>query len=338
MPFFTYTPNLTDLYVRIMDEANDEFYSTVAADYEAWQDGHVTNYDVALTEVGTSGVYKFTIPAADAEARRLLIVAYRNATPSITDVPIGAAEVVYNGSAEEFVIDLNGRTDVGQFLSNAVVISGGYPDVNTELVVGDTPMSTNDAADAVWDEVLTGATHNIPTSAGKRLRQAEDATVVHDGTAQGAGGGNNTIQLDADANPTDNFYEEDWVVIESGTGAGQMRHIDTYDGTTKIATVGRDWFTNPNATSVFLILGRSSVHVHEIETNALAQINAVDNLVLTKKIAECDMKIDKSSTPWVIVFYEKGTATEIMKKKLLDIDGNNVAASNVVVGRHIHTT
>ena len=36
-------------------------------------------------------------------------------------------------------------------------------------------------ADAVWDEVLTGATHNIPTSAGKRLRQVADIGVYEGG-------------------------------------------------------------------------------------------------------------------------------------------------------------
>lgn len=36
-------------------------------------------------------------------------------------------------------------------------------------------------ADAVWDEVLTGGTHNVPTSAGRRLRTLQDFGLYEDG-------------------------------------------------------------------------------------------------------------------------------------------------------------
>jgi hypothetical protein len=62
-------------------------------------------------------------------------------------------------------------------------------------------------ADAVWDEVLTGATHNIPTSAGKRLRQVADIGVYEggqvwidtvNGTAGTASYENGTVDLPSD--------------------------------------------------------------------------------------------------------------------------------------------
>ena len=107
-------------------------------------------------------------------------------------------------------------------------------------------------ADAVWDEILTGATHNIQNSAGKRLRTIA-SQVVHTGTAQGPGTGGNQIQLDTGASATDGIYDPAMLYIESGTGAGQSRLITQYVGSTRTATVDRDWRVNPAADSVFVI-------------------------------------------------------------------------------------
>jgi hypothetical protein len=117
-------------------------------------------------------------------------------------------------------------------------------------------------ANAVWDEVLTGATHNIASSAGRRLRQLA-SVIVRAGTAQGPGTGNNQIQLDAGASSINGDYDPNVIFIETGTGAGQSRLILQYNGSTKVATVDRDWRVNPDNTSEFVILadaGRNSVN------------------------------------------------------------------------------
>jgi hypothetical protein len=132
--------------------------------------------------------------------------------------------------------------------------------------LGPNALATNDLyspiADAVWDEVLTGATHNIASSAGRRLRQLA-SVIVRAGTAQGPGTGNNQIQLDAGASATNGEYDPGLIFIETGTGAGQARLILQYNGSTKVATVDRDWRINPDNTSEFVILadaGRNSVN------------------------------------------------------------------------------
>ena len=73
-------------------------------------------------------------------------------------------------------------------------------------------------ADAVWNEILTGATHNIATSAGRRLRQAQSVLIIDEDTAAGDGGGNNTIELAAASNANDNWYYLSWVIIVENTG------------------------------------------------------------------------------------------------------------------------
>jgi hypothetical protein len=137
-----------------------------------------------------------------------------------------------------------------------------------------------DVADAVWDEVLTGASHNIPTSAGRRLRQSADVLISREETCQ-AGGANNEVILDAGASAVDDFYLNDIIILVSGTGAGQSRHIDSYTGGSKTAVVNRVWDTNPDATSDYVIRFDSTKHIHGLESDALDQITTA---ILTKVI------------------------------------------------------
>lgn len=91
------------------------------------------------------------------------------------------------------------------------------------------------------------------------------AGVVRGGTAQAGAAG--TITLDASASATDDFYNGCLVFIVSGTGAGQSRIISDYVGSTKVATVGSNWATNPDATSVFAIFALPGVIAASTPTN-----------------------------------------------------------------------
>jgi hypothetical protein len=101
-----------------------------------------------------------------------------------------------------------------------------------------------------WDELLTGATHNIATSAGKRVREI-GAFAIHSGTAQA--GNDIYLTLSATASATDGIYNRNLLVIVGGTGAGQTRTIVDYDGSTKVALADREWRVSPDATSEYQI-------------------------------------------------------------------------------------
>lgn len=77
---------------------------------------------------------------------------------------------------------------VGKMQDNT--LNGSTTTIDTTGLVNQETISV-----AVWDEPLTGATHNLPTSAGRRLRQLGQV-VLYEGLAQGAGVGGNQIQLD----------------------------------------------------------------------------------------------------------------------------------------------
>jgi hypothetical protein len=67
-------------------------------------------------------------------------------------------------------------------------------------------------------------------------------------------GASNTITLDSGASSDTNAYVGDVIKIVSGTGSGQHRTIIAYNTSTKVATVHRNWDTNPDNTSVFQTL------------------------------------------------------------------------------------
>lgn len=115
--------------------------------------------------------------------------------------------------------------------------------------IGQAATGMVEIAKAVWDRVLTGATHNIANSAGRRLRQIEASFVVASGTAQAGAAG--TITLAAGESATNDIFAGDRCVIVGGTGAGEHGMITAYNGTTKVATMSQNWVITPDATSEY---------------------------------------------------------------------------------------
>lgn len=158
-----------------------------------------------------------------------------------------------------------GQVIEGTCTGGTVVIRGNFTTSGiTNLTLSDDArFDSVQLVDDVWDEVLNKTMHNVAQSGGKLLRQLA-ATVVRQDTAQGAGTGTNQIQLDAGASATDGAYDPSIVSIVDGTGAGQSRNILQYNGTTKTATVDRNWKENPDNTSEYLIISDAGrEHVNE---------------------------------------------------------------------------
>ena len=71
----------------------------------------------------------------------------------------------------------------------------------------------------------------------------------------------------------------------------------------------------------------------------LVDVSALADLL---KFLEADIFIDSTTTPWEVVYIEKGTGivgagTELLRKKMKEIDGSNITESTKVVGQHVHT-
>jgi hypothetical protein len=78
------------------------------------------------------------------------------------------------------------------------------------------------------------------------------STTHHDSGAAQAGGAS-TITLKSTASSTDDIYNGMYVTITSGPGAGQIRIIEDYVGSTKVATITPAWTTQPTSSSNYEI-------------------------------------------------------------------------------------
>lgn len=146
------------------------------------------------------------------------------------------------------------------------------------------PNSTAIAAvvDANWDEVLTGATHNIATSAGRRLRELA-SSVIYTGTVASSTG--NTVVLDSGASSADGAYDPALILITSGTGVGQTRLILQYTGATRTAVIDRDWKVNPALNDEFAIIADAGrEHVNE----GLAQTGSTASTIKLNALASSE--------------------------------------------------
>ena len=105
--------------------------------------------------------------------------------------------------------------------------------------------------------------------------------ILRRNTAQA--GANASITLDSGASAVNDYYRFLYVGIFGGTGAGQAKLILGYNGTSKVATIGRtDWATNPDSTSVFVLFIGGSV---DIRASGIAQATFTGNAINASAIA-----------------------------------------------------
>jgi hypothetical protein len=100
-------------------------------------------------------------------------------------------------------------------------------------------------------EFSTGTTRYIIFSNGTD-RFAWDGYTVAYALSQ-TGGDSTHVVLATTASAVDDYYNGCLVYIYSGTGAGQLRTISDYVGSSKTAEVSVAWTTTPDATSLYVI-------------------------------------------------------------------------------------
>lgn len=96
----------------------------------------------------------------------------------------------------------------------------------------------------------------------------EYSGVLTSGVADGAG--EDYIQLALNASPEDDFYVGMRIRITGGTGAGQQRIIDSYDGTSKIARLETRWATQPAPGSAYEVLNDIPQFLIQLENTPFA--------------------------------------------------------------------
>jgi hypothetical protein len=153
--------------------------------------------------------------------------------------------------------------------------------------------------DLIWDEPLTGATHNVATSSGKRLRQTTafqqiDSTVV-DASAT------TTTFVTGLTSSVNDFYNDSMLVFTDGALAGQVRAILDYVGATKTIVLEEALTSAPVNGVAFAIV---SLHIHPV-----SQIQS--GLATSAALATQAAKINKIEAATSGTVTGAGTSTEV---------------------------
>jgi hypothetical protein len=138
--------------------------------------------------------------------------------------------------------------------------------------------------DAIWDEVLTGSTHNIASSAGRRLRQLADTVVLVDGVCDAA----SNAGTDSTGTITLEVGTTTACVGQAIRCENQVRYIASYDAGTRVAQLDRPWCVVPDAGDEYVIfnvrnplVGLASLALAGSAAAAVNDINAVTDKIDT---------------------------------------------------------
>jgi len=191
-------------------------------------------------------------------------VVFSTITPTVTDTGLGWYDLAITASHT----DTFGKAPMEIAATNALT----RDDLVLDVI----------ALNKFTDSVRAGLTALPNVNAGSMGGLATNA--IRTGTAQGAGNGINQIQLDAGASSVDGTYSRSLISIIGGTGSNQSRFIASYAGSNKMATVNRNWGTQPDGTSVFEIVGASNSLLDE----GLAQAGGSNTMTLRANDSSTD--------------------------------------------------
>lgn len=151
----------------------------------------------------------------------------------------GNIQIISSSSSDTESITVTGRNPSGVLISETKNLDG------TNSVA----MTTHTS----WERLLKATKGGTTTG----TVAVEFASPVRTGNPQSAANSTPSlmayIQLDSEASSTNDIYAGHVLRISSGTGAGQIRSIVSYDGSTKRAYVNQDFTTLPDTTSIFRI-------------------------------------------------------------------------------------
>jgi hypothetical protein len=200
-----------------------------AIDAATFAAGAIDAAAIATDAIGANELADGAITAATFAAGAI------DATAIATDA-ITAAKIAADAITAAKIAD--GAIDAATFAAGAIDATAIAANAITSSELADGAITAAKIADGAIDRATFAADTGLQS--------------IRSNTAQAGAAG--TITLDASASATDDFYNDALVYLTGGTGAGQVRLVSDYTGSSKVANVTPNWATNPDATSTFALL------------------------------------------------------------------------------------
>lgn len=244
----------------------------------------------------TTKVFSTGVPGTLTGTPALSVLEENNATPITAGVSISVDRAGVAGLNQGTIVATTGNGfEAGK--DYCVYISTGTVGVTSMVgdVVGEFSIEKSSAlrpttsartldVSATGEAGLDWANIGAPTTTqnltGTTIKSSAQVTT---GTAQA--GGTASITLASAASSVDGTYDPALVRLTGGTGSGQTRLIIQYVGSTRVASVDRDWRTTPDATTVYEVLSSANL----ISTNeGLAAGGAASTVTLNATASAVD--------------------------------------------------
>lgn len=202
---------------------------------------------------------------------------FRNLTPQSLQQILTNQEQIAAYNDDPFSPDAIARLRPGAY-PKAIVMRyiDNLIDWGDQLFAQDTRESITQATNlyVMANDLLGPRPQMLGTCETPSPKSYRDIKNAYDTTGTAVSGTSNSITLDADASDETGFYNGLLIDITSGPGNGQQRTVKEYDGSTRVATVTRDWEPQPNAGSVYQIRGIPQFYI-DLE-NGAHYLNAVE--------------------------------------------------------------
>ena len=182
----------------------------------------------------------------------------RIGTPA--NMPTGFYELHFDNDlftgADYIVIGLGGATNMAPL--NIEIPLGMTDNLITNDAFAALAISASKCATTFFDNISDVtrnenlSAHQAAQSAGLYLTQVLQSNVLISGTVS-TNNSSNEVDLGG-GSAIDDFYNGCLVIILTGTGAGQVRLIYDYGGSSNIAVISPNWVTVPVSSDTFLVL------------------------------------------------------------------------------------
>jgi hypothetical protein len=266
-------------HVATIEVVNSNPYSSLSAiaakDYSStvtFGVGAIKAATYSGVTVGVGTIAAATYSGVTVGVNNIAAGTYSGATVGINNIAAGSYSGVTIAGVTSGVTLLNGSysgVTISGVNSGVTLLGGTYSNVTVQVnngtgvalsatgldSVSSVGLGVQSIVSQVWDRVLTAATHNIASSAGRRLRSYAGSLLL---TGTASAGGPDSITLTG-GSATDALYVGCGITIVGGTGAGQSRYIVGYVGGTTVASVARHWTTAPDNTSVFEVVADNQI-------------------------------------------------------------------------------
>ena len=227
---------------------------------------------------------------------------------------------VISATINTITFDGDASTVDGAYDPAVITITGGPGIGQSRLILEYNGTSKTAIVDRDWKETPTSSSQYVITAHPGREH-------VNEGLAQG--GTSNTITLNALASPYDDAYKNQQIFIRSGKGEDQVKRVDSYNGTTKVATIAGTWYEIPDNTSAYVMIPQKYICSEDIADAVWSSASGMQVLTDTSFIAGIE------GGRWEIaggqmIFYLDDNITEIARFNLTyDVDMNPIERTRV---------